>query len=101
MQAKITKRAVDAAEPMPATYLIRDTEVKGFVLVVTAAGAKSYAVDYRVGSGRGSPKRRMTIGKHGSPWTPEMARAEAKRLLSEVAAGRDLNRAGFAGGRLV
>jgi integrase len=42
-----------------------------------------------VGSGRGSPKRRMTIGKHGSPWTPEMARAEAKRLLSEVAAGRD------------
>jgi integrase len=89
MQAKITKRTVDAAEPMPATYLIRDTEVKGFVLVVTPTGAKSYGVDYRVGSGRGSPKRRLTIGKHGSPWTPEMARAEAKRLLSEVAVGRD------------
>lgn len=74
---------------MAATYLIRDTEVKGFVLVVTPAGAKSYAVDYRVGSGRGSPKRRLTIGKHGSPWTPEMARTEAKRLLAEVAAGRD------------
>ena len=89
MQAKITKRTVDAAEPMGATYLIRDTEVKGFVLVVTPAGAKSYAVDYRVGSGRGSPKRRLTVGKHGSPWTPETARAEAKRLLAEVAAGRD------------
>ena len=36
-----------------ATYLVRDTEVKGFVLVVTPAGAKSYAVDYRAGSGRG------------------------------------------------
>jgi integrase len=63
--------------------------LKGFVLVVTPAGAKSYAVDYRAGSGRGAPKRRLTIGKHGSPWTPEMARTEAKRLLAEVAAGRD------------
>ena len=63
--------------------------MKGFVLVVTPAGAKSYAVDYRAGSGRGSPKRRLTIGKHGSPWTPETARTEAKRLLAEVAAGRD------------
>src|SRR6516225_255965 len=89
MRAKITKRVVDGAEPRAATYLLRDTEVKGFVLVVTPAGAKSYAVDYRAGSGRGSPKRRVTIGKHGSPWTPEMARAEAKCLLFEVAAGRD------------
>jgi integrase len=59
------------------------------VLVVTPAGAKSYAIDYRAGSGRGAPKRRLTIGKHGSPWTPETARIEAKRLLAEVAAGRD------------
>jgi integrase len=89
MRAKITKRVVDAAQNRSATYLIRDSEVKGFALVVTPAGAKSYAVDYRMGSGRGAPKRRLTIGKHGSPWTPEMARAEAKRLLAEVAAGRD------------
>src|SRR6266567_5995962 len=89
MQAKITKRVVDAAQKQSASYLVRDSEVKGFVLVVTPAGAKSYAVDYRAGSGRGAPKRRLTIGKHGSPWTPETARIEAKRLLAEVAAGRD------------
>jgi ribosomal protein L16/L10AE len=89
MQGKITKRVVDAAQQQSATYLVRDGEVKGFVLVVTPAGAKSYAVDYRAGSGRGAPKRRLTIGKHGSPWTPETARIEAKRLLAEVAAGRD------------
>ena len=89
MRAKITKRVVDAAETRSATYLVRDTELKGFVIVVTPAGAKSYAIDYRAGSGRGSPKRRLTIGKHGSPWTPETARNEAKRLLAEVAAGRD------------
>lgn len=89
MQAKITKRVVDGVQPGDTTYLVRDSELKGFVLVVTPAGAKSYAVDYRAGSGRGSPKRRLTIGKHGSPWTPDMARIEAKRLLTEVAAGRD------------
>ena len=89
MRAKITKRVVDGVEARDATYLIRDTDVKGFVLVLTPAGARSYAVDYRAGSGRGSPKKRLTIGKHGSPWTPETARIEAKRLLAEVAAGRD------------
>src|SRR5271170_2861476 len=89
MQAKITKRVVDGVELRGATFLVRDTEVKGFVMVVTPAGAKSYAIDYRAGSGRGSPKRRLTIGKHGSPWTPEAARTEAKRLLAEVATGRD------------
>jgi hypothetical protein len=93
MRAKITKRFVDGVEPRETTYLVRDVEVKGFVLVVTPTGAKSYAVDYRAGSGRGSPKRRLTIGKHGSPWTPEMARVEAKRLLAEVATGRDPARA--------
>src|SRR5260370_25762606 len=85
MQAKITKRAVDGVGPRVATYLVRDTEVKGFVLVVTPAGAKSYAVDYRAGSGRGAPKRRLTIGKHGSPWTPRKARSEAKRPPSHTA----------------
>jgi ribosomal protein L16/L10AE len=60
MRAKITKRAVDAAEMQPATYLVRDSKLKGFVLVVTPGGAKSYAIDYRTGSGRGSPKRRLT-----------------------------------------
>jgi hypothetical protein len=87
MRAKITKRVVDGVEAKDATYLIRDIDLKGFVLVVTPAGANSYAVDYRAGSGRGSPKKRLTIGKHGSPWTPEAARIEAKRLLAEVAAG--------------
>jgi integrase len=89
MRAKITKRVVDGVASREATYLVRDTEVRGFVLVVTPAGSKSYAVDYRAGSGRGSPKRRLTIGKHGSPWTPETARNRAKLLLAEVAAGCD------------
>jgi integrase len=88
MRAKITKRVVDAAHPNATAYLIRDSEIKGFVLVVTPAGAKSYAIDYRAGSGRGAPKRRLVIGKHGA-LTPEKARIEARRLLGAVAAGID------------
>jgi hypothetical protein len=88
MQARITKRVVDAAHPQSATYLIRGTEIKGFVLVVTPASSKSYAIDYRAGSGRGAPKRRFVIGKHGA-LTPEVARGEARRLLGAVAAGGD------------
>jgi hypothetical protein len=78
-----------AMRPKSATYLIRDTEVKGFVLVVTPAGGKSYGVDYRAGTGRRAPKRRYTIGKHGSPWTPQTARAQAKLLLGNIEDGDD------------
>jgi integrase len=31
----------------------------------------------------------LTIGPHGSPWTPEKARTEAKRLLGQIADGID------------
>jgi hypothetical protein len=41
---------------------------------------------YRPADGR---LRRHTIGRHGSPWTPDAARNEARRLLGEVAAGDD------------
>ena len=34
-------------------------------------------------------QRWYTIGRYGSPWTVDQARTEAKRILGEVAAGRD------------
>ena len=86
---RITKRVVDAAQPRSSTYLVRDFELKGFVLVVTPYGGKSYAVDYRAGRGRRARKRRLTIGKHGSPWTPETARREALNLLARISDGID------------
>ncbi len=82
---KITKRVVDGAEG----GIVRDAEVKGFLLVTSKSGHKSYSIEYRVGNGRGAPKRRYSIGTHGSPWTPEQARSEAKRLLALVAQGTD------------
>ena len=82
---KVTKRAVDAI-PSPAVgkrnYLWDDT-LKGFGVMVTDTGSRSYLIQYRVG-GRGSPTRRVTIGKHGSPWTPDGARDRAAELLEQV-----------------
>ncbi|MFL0418410.1 tyrosine-type recombinase/integrase [Sphingomonas sp. 179-I 2A4 NHS] len=71
---KITKTSVDAA----GTGFLWDSEVAGFGLRVTAAGARSYVFQYRMG-GREVRAQRVTIGPHGS-WTPDKARTEAKRL---------------------
>jgi integrase len=46
----------------------------------------AYILKYRTADGR---QRWHTIGRHGSPWTPDQARAAAKRLLGEVANGGD------------
>lgn len=60
-----------------------DETLKGFGCMVTDKGAKSYLIQYRIG-GRGSPTRRVTIGRHGSPWTAERARDRAAELLEQV-----------------
>jgi integrase len=82
---KITKEAVEAV-PLPAIgkreHLWDDT-LKGFGVMVTDRGVRSYIVQYRLG-GRGSPTRRVTIGKHGSPWTAKKARDRAAELLEQV-----------------
>lgn len=83
---KITKKMVDAAEPpQSGSRIIWDTDVKGFGLRVTAGGAKSYILNYRIG-GR---ERRATIGTHGSPWTPDEARQRALAMLRGIADGID------------
>lgn len=82
---RITKRSVEAV-PLPIgtarAYLWDDT-LKGFGLMVTGTGARSYIVQYQIG-GRGSPTRRYTIGRHGSPWTAERARDRATDVLEMV-----------------
>jgi len=90
MQGKITKRAVDALSASRDEITLWDSELKGFGVRARSGGAKTYIVRYRPGAGgRGAPLRTMTIGRHGSPWTPETARGEAKRLLGIVENGAD------------
>lgn len=82
---KITKTSVEAL-PLPApgkrAYLW-DATLKGFGVMVTEKGARSYLIQYRM-DGRASDTRRVTIGKHGSPWTAETARGRAAELLEQV-----------------
>ena len=85
--ASISKRTVDAAKPGAKDTYVWDQELKGFGLKVTPAGRKVYLVQYRLG-GRKGRTRRVTIGAHGI-LTADEARSRAKKLLGEVAAGRD------------
>lgn len=78
---RITKRTVDALRPGD---IVWDDAVSGFG-VRRQKKAKTYVLKFRAG-GR---QRWYSIGRHGSPWTVDKARTEAKRLLGLVADGKD------------
>ncbi len=81
----ITLRTVQSLGPGETIWDAGHREaVRGFG-VRRQRGAPVYVVKYRT-FGR---QRFFTIGPHGSPWTPEKARKEAKRLLGLVADGKD------------
>jgi integrase len=65
---------------------IWDSVVIGFGARRQRSDAVSYVLSYRTQTRR---KRLLTIGRHGSPWLPDEARQEARRLLGVVAAGGD------------
>ena len=82
---KLIKRNVDCLRPAADRFTTWDTDVSGFGLRLTPSGERVYVLKYRL-DGR---QRWYTIGRHGSPWTPDEARKEAIRLLGEVAHGLD------------
>lgn len=88
---RLTKRTVDAAQPQAKPYRLWDSDLRGFGLKVTPAGAKSYIASYRVGTGRKAVQREYTIGRHGT-LTPDQAREEAQRVLSAARLGGDPQR---------
>jgi integrase len=82
---KITKRVVDAAHAQAQRYMVWDTELKGFGLLVLPTGVKSYRFDYRTPEG---VHRRITIGRHGA-YTAEEARKKAEQYRQIVRDGGD------------
>ncbi len=87
MARKITLKGVKAAIKTPHDQYLWDDEIKGFGLKVTPKGRKVYVLQYRM-EGRLQP-RRLAIGVHGSPWTPDEARKRALELKAEIAKGVD------------
>lgn len=81
LTGKITLTAVRDLAPGSE---LRDTELKGFGVRRQNASI-SYFVHTRI-DGR---LKRLTIGRHGSPWTPETARKEAAKLLVGIRSGQN------------
>jgi integrase len=79
--AKITIRTVEQLHPGSRVY---DTVVQGFGVRRQKDGAYYY-LRFR----RNGVQSMKSIGRHGSPWTPDTARTEAKRLLGAVVGGDD------------
>jgi integrase len=83
MRKRIGIRDIKALKP---GQVIWDTAVTGFGARRQKGTAVVYFLFYRSAQNR---QRWFTLGKHGSPWMPDTARTEAKRLLGLVAAGQD------------
>ena len=88
MGIKLTQRIVDGAEPPKSGQIfIRDNELTGFALRITASGARSFIWEGRV---RGRP-RRITLGAFPA-FSVLVARREAIKIRAAVAEGRDPSR---------
>jgi Arm DNA-binding domain len=84
-QTKLGKRTIDALKPKTERYTVWDAGVSRFGLRVMPSGERVYVLKYRAGG----QQRWYTIGRHGSPWTPDEARKKAKELLGDVEKGID------------
>lgn len=82
---KLTKSAVDAAQPQARPVELRDTLVPGFLCKITPTGRKVFMLQYRTNAGE---RRKPALGLYGE-LTVEQARSLAQNWLSEVRRGGD------------
>ncbi|MGC8401103.1 tyrosine-type recombinase/integrase [Enterobacter mori] len=82
---KITKSAVDAAQPQAQAIELRDTLVPGFLCKITPAGRKVFMLQYRTNAGE---RRKPALGLFGE-LTVEQARSLAQEWLAQVRRGGD------------
>jgi hypothetical protein len=76
--------ARDATPPSSGQSLMWDSEVKGFALRITKAGAKAWVLNFRASG----VQRQMTIGSFPD-WSCKAAREQAKALKREIDMGSD------------
>ena len=84
MKGKISKQSVENLSCETKDHFLWDTELPMFGCKITPKGRRVYLLQYRI-NGR---SRRYTIGIHGA-LTDREARKIAKRLLHDIALGRD------------
>ena len=81
LSKKITLKALEGIKN---GQILWDTELRGFGVRGRGTGLY-YVLKARVHG----QQRWFTIGKHGAPWTPDMARKKVLGLLGEIADGHD------------
>ncbi len=85
MAIKLTDKIIkELAPPATGNRVTYDTEVKGFGVRTTAAGAQSFVLNYRA-DGR---ERRITIGSFPD-WSVSAAREQARSLKRRIDVGED------------
>lgn len=82
---KLTKSAVDAAQPQAQAVELRDTLVPGFLCKITPSGRKVFMLQYRTNAGE---RRKPSLGLYGE-LTVEQARSLAQEWLAQVRRGGD------------
>ena len=82
---KLTKRPIDGIRRDGTDRVFWDDELRGFGLRVKPSGLKSFLIQFRNRQGQ---SLRLTVGQYGR-MTPDEARREARRLLSDVERGLD------------
>ena len=85
MGERLTDKLVrELPAPPTGNRILYDTEIKGFGARITAAGGRSFVLNYRI-NGR---ERRHTIGAFPA-WSVRLAREEAAALKRDIDRGRD------------
>ena len=82
---KLTKTAVESAQPQAQAVELRDTVVPGFLCKITPAGRRVFMLQYRTNAGE---RRKPALGLFGE-LTVEQARVMAQDWLAEVRRGGD------------
>lgn len=82
-RTRIGLRDIKAMQPGTKLW---DSDVPGLHARRQQSDAVYYVVHYKAPDGKA---RWHGIGRHGAPWTPDLARAEARRVLEQVAQGKD------------
>ncbi len=86
MRQKIDRELLRDIEPTGKAFEIFDTDVKGFVVRVTASGTLTYIVRY---TNSGGKQCRYPLNKSFPTTSVSAAREEARILLGDIAAGND------------
>ncbi len=87
MKPKITQKIIKELSPEWHGE-IRDSDLKGFCLLVSESGSMSFCIRYRI-NGRA---KKYTLGKYGKITVTE-ARLQAREKLADIVRGVDIQEA--------